>query len=87
MALSGSFDTFRDGEALALILVLYPGLGLIVPLAAGFSTYYLVLFNLVGVVMAAVIGLGWTEVFREAIHRRHLLDWTTELRHFKLGRV
>jgi restriction system protein len=68
-------------QALALILVLYPGLALIVPLAAGFSTYYLVLFNLVGVVMAAVIGLGWTEVFREAIHRRHLLDWTTELRH------
>ena len=68
-------------QALALTLVLYPGLGLVVPVAAGFSTIYLVVFNLVGVVMAAVVGLGWTEVLREAIHRRHLLDWTTELRH------
>jgi HJR/Mrr/RecB family endonuclease len=68
-------------QALALTLVLYPGVGLVLPVAAGFSTYYLVIFNLVGVVMAAVISLGWIEVLREAIHRRHLLDWTTELRH------
>ena len=67
-------------QALALTLVMYPGLGLVLPLV-GLSTYFLVIFNLVGVVMAAVIALGWTEVLREAIHRRHLLDWTTELRH------
>jgi hypothetical protein len=40
-----------------------------------------VLFNLVGVVIAAVIGMGWTEAILGAVHRRHLVDWTTELRH------
>ena len=68
-------------QALVITLVLYPGIGLVLPLAAGFPTFYLVIFNLMGVVLAAVVGMGWIEVLGEAIHRRHLLDWTTELRH------
>jgi hypothetical protein len=67
--------------ALVLVLLLYPGFGLILPVALGLPTFYLMIFNLVGVVMAAVIGMGWTEVILDAVHRRHLVDWTTELRH------
>jgi hypothetical protein len=61
--------------------LLYPAFGLVLPLALGLPTFYLVVFNLVGVVMAAVIGMGWTEAILDAVHRRHLVDWTTELRH------
>jgi HJR/Mrr/RecB family endonuclease len=67
--------------ALAVGLVLYPGVGLVLPLSLGFSTYYMVLFNLVGVVMMLVIALAWTGVIFDTAQRRHLLDWTTELRH------
>ena len=70
-----------DPGALALGLILYPGFGLVLPLSLGLSTYYLVLCNLVGVVLALVVVLAWTGVIFDAAQRRHLIDWTTELRH------
>jgi hypothetical protein len=63
-----------------IVLVLYPGLGLILPLALGLSTYWLVLCNVVGTVWAGVIVLGYSEVLWDSIHRRHLVDWSTDLR-------
>ena len=64
-----------------LCLVLYPGIGLLFPLALGWSTESLVGANLFGVTFAAVIGLGWFVVRIEAQERRHLLEWTTDLRY------
>jgi hypothetical protein len=66
--------------ALILVLLLYPGLGLILPLALGLPTFFLVVCNIVGTVWAAVIALGWSDVLRVSMHRRHLVDWTTDLR-------
>lgn len=67
--------------ALVLGVLLYPGFGLVLPISLGLSTYYLVLCNLVGVVLALVVVLAWTGVIFDAAERRHLIDWTTELRH------
>ena len=65
--------------------MLYRGFGLIFPLSLGLSVYYLVRCNLVGVVLALVLVLAWTGVIFDAAERRHLVDWTTELRHLGAG--
>jgi hypothetical protein len=70
-----------SGRTVALIsLLLYPGLGLALPLALGWSTPNLVVANVLGVTFAAVISLGWLRVQLDAQHRRHLVEWTTNLR-------
>ena len=66
--------------ALVLALGLYPGLGLILPLALGLSTYWLVICNVLGTTWAVVIGMVWADELFDSIHRRHLVDWTTDLR-------
>ena len=74
---------YRTVFLIQLVLALglfYPGLGLVLPLMLGLSTYDLVLCNLVGVVLAFVLVLAWTGVIFDAAERRHLVDWTTELR-------
>ena len=45
--------------AFILTLLLYPGFGLVIPLALGWPTFWLVLANVLGVVVAAVVALGW----------------------------
>jgi hypothetical protein len=67
--------------AVAVGLVLYPGIGLVLPLSLGLSTYYLVILNLVGVMLVLVMTLAWTDSIFDTMQRRHLVDWTTELRH------
>lgn len=82
------FERFIDalvhrisGKAAAVItLLLYPCLGLILPLALGWPTFWLVWVNLVGTVMAAVVALGWFGVQLDAANRRHLLEWSSDLR-------
>lgn len=54
--------------------------GLIVPIALDLPLMNLVAYNLVGACVAAVLGLGWFFVQIEARDRRHLFEWTTELR-------
>jgi hypothetical protein len=61
-------------------LLFYPGLGLAVPLAFGWSTSWLISTNAMGVMLAALVALGWLLVQLEASHRRHLLEWTSDLR-------
>jgi Restriction endonuclease len=71
-----------SGRTVALVsLVFYPGLGLIVPLAFDWTRSWLVAANTIGVMGAAMISLGWLIVKVEAKDRRHLLEWTTDLRH------
>ena len=66
--------------AFILTLLLYPGFGLVIPLALGWPTFWLVLANVLGVVVAAVVALGWFGVQLDAADRRHLLEWTSNLR-------
>ena len=63
-----------------LVLILYPGIGLILPLVLAIPTFWLVLLNLLGVVMALVFLVGWLELQLQAGHRRHLLEWHSDLR-------
>jgi len=65
---------------LAIALTFYPILGLIVPLALHASLLGLVEMNLLGVVLAGLIGFGWLVAIVEAARRRHLVEWTTDLR-------
>jgi len=77
----GALVTRVSGRTVALIsLLLYPGLGLAVPLALSWSIPNLVGANMVGVTFAAVISLGWLGVQLDAKDRRHLVEWTTNLR-------
>jgi restriction endonuclease len=70
-----------SGRTVVLISVLlYPGLGLALPLALGWSIPNLVVANVVGVTFAAVVSLGWLGVQLDAKDRRHLVEWTTNLR-------
>jgi hypothetical protein len=63
-----------------LALVMYPGLGLVMPLALGWSTLHLVEANLIFTLFGTAISLGWLGMQIEAGHRRHLVEWTTDLR-------
>jgi threonine synthase len=70
-----------SGRTVLLIsLLLYPGLGLALPLALRWSTPNLVMANVVGVTFAAIISLGWLGLQLDANDRRHLVEWTTNLR-------
>jgi hypothetical protein len=65
---------------LVVALAFYPILGLVVPLALRASLLGLVELNLLGVVLAGLIGVGRLLAIVEAGRRRHLVEWTTDLR-------
>ena len=58
----------------AVALFLYPGIGLVLPLAFGASTFHLVLANLLGTVLAACVCVGWLSG-----HRLRLADGAISL--------
>lgn len=64
----------------ALALLLYPGVGLIVPLVLHWSTLFLVEANVLGVLFAGILALGWLTLQVGAAKRRYLVEWTTNLR-------
>lgn len=68
------------GTVATLAILLYAGLGLVLPLTLGWRVWYLVEANLVGTTLAAVVSVGWLMVRVEAGHRRRLVEWTTNLR-------
>jgi HJR/Mrr/RecB family endonuclease len=71
-----------SGRVVALVaLAFYPGFALVMPLAFGWTPSWLINANLIGVMFAALVSLGWLFVQMEAKDRRHLLEWTTDLRH------
>ena len=75
------YVTRVSGRLVAITaLVFYPVLGLFVPLVLGWSTTNLISINFFGVTMAAVFSLGWLVVRIEANRRRHLVEWTGNLR-------
>jgi len=64
----------------AAALVFYPGIGLALPLVLGSPTNWLISINMVGVAAAALIAVGYLGVLVEAKDRRHLIEWTTDIR-------
>lgn len=64
----------------AAALAFYPGIGLLLPLALGWSVPNLIEINVVGATMAMLISVTWLVVQLEAANRRHLVEWTTNLR-------
>lgn len=69
------------GPGVALIAIaFYPFLGLLVPVAFGWSLSQLVIANLFGALVAALVVMAWLVAQVEAARRRHLVDWTTDLR-------
>lgn len=75
------FVTRVPGQIVAATaLLFYPGLGLILPLVAGVPANWLISLNLLGVGAAALLSIGYLFVVMQAKDRRHLLEWTTDLR-------
>jgi hypothetical protein len=68
-------------EAIGTALFCYLGIGLALPLALHLSVGGLVELNLLGTSLAGLVVIAWLGVRVEAGRRRHLLEWTTELRH------
>jgi hypothetical protein len=71
---------FSGVQVIAVALLLYPGIGLILPLGLGWSRVFLIEANLVGVVLGAAVSLGWLAGQIEDARRRHLIEWTSNLR-------
>ena len=65
---------------LVIALLFYPGLGLALPLVLHWPTPELIEWNVLGVTLAGVVSLGWLTAQVEAARRRHLVEWTTDLR-------
>jgi hypothetical protein len=85
-------DNFLDRSVLALVsrisgptvaalaVLLYAGIGLVLPLTVSWPTWYLVEANVIGTGLAAVVSCGWLMVRIEAGNRRRLVEWTSDLR-------
>ncbi len=64
----------------ATAFALYAGAGLLLPLARHWPAPVLAYANFVATMFAAFLILAWLEVQLRARDRRHLLEWTTNLR-------
>lgn len=70
-----------SGRALfALIVLVYGGVGLALPLVLAWPTQSLVSLNIIGVTLALSFTLAWFAGQVQARDRRHLVEWTTDLR-------
>src|SRR5438552_13111239 len=69
----------------AIAIVFYPCLGLLFPVALNWSMTQFVEANVMGVTVATLLTLGWLAAQVELTHRRHLLEWTTDLRLLNAG--
>jgi hypothetical protein len=75
------FAERASGRTVAVIaLVLYAGLGLALPLALAWPVTWLVSANVVGTSFAGVLILIWLASKVQAANRRHLFEWTSDLR-------
>jgi restriction system protein len=68
------------GAAVAAIVVLVYASGLALPLALHWSIVAVVEGTLSGTVLAGLVGLAWFVAQLEARDRRHLVEWTSNLR-------
>jgi hypothetical protein len=63
-----------------IAVLLYGGVGLALPLVSGWSLLYLVSANVTGTLLAGTFLLLWFAVRWQAATRRHLVEWTSDLR-------
>ena len=63
-----------------LVVLLYGGIGLALPIAMNASTLTSVGLNVLGAMLAMSVVLAWFLGLVEARDRRHLVEWTTDLR-------
>ncbi len=76
-----TFVTRVPGFAVVLVgLLLYPGTALVLPLALRWGTLQLIEVNVLATMLAGAVALGWMSAKIEAARRRHLVEWTTDLR-------
>ena len=68
-----------------LVVALYGGIGLALPLGLGWSVNWLVGANVLGSSLAGVVVFMWLAVRIQAQHRRHLVEWTSDLRRLDAG--
>jgi hypothetical protein len=75
------FAARTDGRLVAVLAVIaYAGIGLAIPLGLGLSVVWVVAANLWGTFIAGVLLLGWLTGQIRAAQRRHLVEWTSDLR-------
>ncbi len=79
-ALTKTIGRLRMNTALLLAGASYAVVGLALPLSVHAQGVLFVSLNVIGVLLAWVVTLAWQFPQLEAARRRHLLDWTTELR-------
>lgn len=73
--------TRLSGRSVAILtLLLYFGGGLALPLVLGWPVPALIGANLLGTMLAAGVSLGWLGLQIQAQDRRHLIEWTSNLR-------
>lgn len=71
----------QSGRVVATVaLVFYAGVGLALPVFSGWSPLWLVLANIFGTSLAALVLITWLANRVQARDRRHLVEWTTDLR-------
>jgi hypothetical protein len=80
-AVTAAVGRMSGRTAGGLTVFLYAGIGLALPLALHSSIARLVMWNLAGTTLAGLVIVAWLAVRVEAGHRRHLVQWTTGLRH------
>jgi hypothetical protein len=74
------FTRVRGAIVAVVAMLLYAGFGLAVPLSLHWSEASLIGFNILGTALAAFVTIGWLGWQIQARDRRHLVEWTTELR-------
>lgn len=75
------FARRASGRAVSVVaVVLYAGIGLALPLVLGWPVSWLVSANVFGTMLAGILILVWLVVRVQARDRRHLVEWTTDLR-------
>jgi Restriction endonuclease len=80
-AFLADFGKRASGRVVAILaVVLYGGLGLALPLLLGWPVPWLVSANITGTTLAATFIIVWIAAQFQAAFRRHLIEWTTDLR-------
>ena len=79
-ALTRTVGRLGMGAALLLGAAIYATVGLVLPLSMGAHDFALIRWNVLGVVLGWLVTVAWVFSQVQAANRRHLLEWTTNLR-------
>jgi len=78
--LTRTVGRLRMGPALLLGVAIYATIGLVLPLSMGAHHIALIGWNALGVLLGWFVTVVWLFSQVQAAHRRHLVEWTTNLR-------